>query len=750
VFTRNLWQKEQSLMVETHDVEMAVRQVLPAVNLDPADFKLDRGFVARAQRSNRYLGTTLNDIHHQFVFIGLRAATDPSEAVDSLASDALESLPESVRAVCESLVVAWVDASDQVFAAALSVSSSGRVGKLCASSWSPPDAWPEPMIDLSKSEDEMVEDAITRLESIIRNRRENGGATFAADIERAFRIIDIALARYGGEGQSTSARPSAAASDESWSAWLNRFNRSVRDEWKRVHREARKGQFSAVKPSANGPLTGIRVFLSYARPDATTLAWPTYEALSSYGAEVWFDQERSPDENQLDTGFAETIGGCDAYIMCASDEFIERTGYATQEFAWAVQQRGGGGKTKHFLVVAPSGAVLPTAVAGWPMVEFTDRDPDEFARNLLAQLQRAADVLPPALPLARPVTLRATVAPLPWQADLVSERHRAEHVLLFDEIDLETVHRLFSKNTEDDRHSMETQRRLLDVGAGLDWAGTFEDVDRWPSDPFIRDLRWRLAGVRAVVGTRSPLNGDRDWRTGVAPDVEYLATHPSPIANWPVVQGWDDSARRFALRYHAGLLRVLSELLRRGLDGGILHVPSRTIDKWNDELVARRRECADAILDLRLDARLTWRKDPPEWDALFRFWRKFILTAHSAWGEVPEAVLQLLTGNVIDIAAVAAETGWYASRYKGVAVQSFGLRSGLSSQPTIEVYASGPEAFDTPGAVHNSVRLGVVAQRDGGNILRLSWNGIPCTDIKGSRTMPAPDQLDRVMSFLRS
>jgi hypothetical protein len=77
--------------MDTRDVETAVRLVLSAVNLDPLGFALDPGFLARAQRSPRYLGLAVNSMACQFVFAGLRADWDPAQ-VDRIAADALASL----------------------------------------------------------------------------------------------------------------------------------------------------------------------------------------------------------------------------------------------------------------------------------------------------------------------------------------------------------------------------------------------------------------------------------------------------------------------------------------------------------------------------------------------------------------------------------------------------------------------------------------------------------------------------------
>lgn len=187
--------------MDTRDVEAAVRLVLPAVNLDPAGFALDRGFIARAQRSRSYLGSAVNSMACQFVFAGLRADGEPAQA-DRVAADVLASLPPATLAVCETLVVAWADSAGGVLAAAYTVLSSAKLGKLVGCSWSDPETWPEPMIDASKSADELIENALARLESVIRDHLSNRAPTFAASLQRALRLVDMALLRYGEEDKT--------------------------------------------------------------------------------------------------------------------------------------------------------------------------------------------------------------------------------------------------------------------------------------------------------------------------------------------------------------------------------------------------------------------------------------------------------------------------------------------------------------------------------------------------------------------
>lgn len=713
--------------METADLEKAVRWVLPALNFDPNGFQLDRGFLTRARQTNKPRAVTINEVTAQFVFVGFRTIADPEAVVEDMAAEALAFLGRTAHTRCERLVVGWVeDPHDRAFAAAFVVSSAGGNGRLVGSSWTEPETWPEPMIDYSKSGDDTIDDALDRLESVVRNRTSYHGASFDSQFNRALRLVDIALLRFGGEGQSTEEHPAMYAPDESWSTWLYYFNQSVYDEWKRVGGSVRRVLPDPMSPFTDGPLKGLRAFLSYARPDATTLAWPIHEALSFCGAVVWFDRTQTTSESQLALGLDEIIGNHDVYVMCASDEFFERAGYATQEFAWAIQHCKSGGKPQYFLVVARPNTILPSSVAAWPKIELRDDDREQLARSLTAHLQHKAPragTESPLAPLAAPFFV-TTLPPLPQQADIPALWRRIQHAQLFDEIGQETLTRLMS-GQPDDQQAAEVRKRLLHLGDGLEWAGTLEDIDRWPDDPFIRDIRLRFAGARAVIGTRWPLNDDLDWRPGVVGDVEYLATQRVPVIDWPAVPGWDDGERRLALRYHAGLLRILHELLVRGLWGGLMHVPSSTLEAWEEALYKRRRECYDALLELRLNGRLSWQRDLPTWDAIFRGCSELLKTRGSWQEPVPFAVLQMLLGNAPYIAAVAAETGWYASRYGGFASQSF-IPRGPEVLSSIEIYAESPDEIDSgaTAGIENRVRMGRIA----GTEISLSWKGAHFSD----------------------
>lgn len=707
--------------MDTTTLEEAVRQVLPALNLNPNQFKLDLGFVARTQRSTMPRALSLNAIEKQLVFLATRTTENPDAVVASIGAEALAFLPS--REFCDRLVVAWTDFQDKSYAAAFKVSDSGTL-TLLGASWSAPETWNEPMIDASQSPREALDDALFRVEDAVQNRNTD-------QLDRACRLVELALRWVGGEGQSTSV-PAADASAESWSKWKDRYTRSIRDEWDRATSSNSVEQQRVADLAKDGPLAGLRVFVSYARSDAATLAWPVRDALQFMGASVWFDQEQTPTEVELNQGLADTIASCDAYVLCASNEFFERAGYATQELVWAMQQHETGGRPASFLVVSQSEVVLPSASLTWPRIVLRGLTVKELASDLLSVLGSTARVAPR-------VSLgdqRSSARPLlSDQPDSHALWLRAQHVGYFDELDVDTIALISTRDFRngEDKRTNDVRQRLLRFGEALDWNGTLQDIDEWPQDPLVRDIRLRMVSGRAVAGTRWPLSGNIDRGPVVDNDVEYLATRSPPVIDWPVVVGWDDYERRLALRYHAGLLRVLQDLLQRGLFCGIFNIPSSTIDIWERQLSARRRECFDAILSLRSSGLVTWHREPVTWDTFFRCWSK--LLAHAPWREpVPFAVLLLLTANATEIAAAAAQTGWYVSRYGGFAKLAFALRS-PDAPSRIEVYASA----STPSKSwegNNDIRLGLLAGVVDAE-LRLNW-------ATGESCAPAPDSLRSV------
>ncbi len=726
------------------DLEAIVRSVLPALNLDPASFSLDRGFLARARRSGKPRVLAFNGLKKQLVFVGTRAAGDPNAMVDAIATEALVALAPEARAACEGLAVAWSNPDGQLFAAAFLLSSQGAAKQPSGMSWSAPEDWPDPMIDVSRTPDESFGLALQRLAAVVRARR-GPGEPFPVRFDRALKLVGVVLRRFGGEAPDPSTAPEEQAPDAEWTDWLARHSRSLRDEWRRARGEnqplARAGQM-AMAAERSRPLAHLKVFLSYARPDATTLATPVERTLASLGASVWFDQNAVPDAERVATGFSDIIRGCDAFVMCASDEFVERGGYATQEFAWAMEDHGPQRKLRYFVVVSRPGTVLPSAVAAWPRIEFTESGEGDLAQSLQAALLGA----PPFLGTVPPrVRAPSALAPLARDANLPAVLLRAQHVRLFREIPVDALTRLATQGNVD-RETAEVRDRLLRLAEVSSWSGTLGDIDDWPEDSWVRDVRLRFGGSRAVAGVRWPLSGEFGSSPEAARDIEYLATQPVPVLGWPTLPGWDESERRYALRHHAGLLRVLHGLLQRGLCNGLIGVPSATLRSWEHGLVERRRECHDGLLELRLRGDLGWKGVPPTWDQFYSSWRELLLHPQSWHPPVVPLVLQALVQNVTSVAAVGAEVGWYASRSRMLAAQVLEARVGQEPL-TIEVSSSpAGTALFPPAAGDGEITVGLVSSREPPPVLWLRWNGSRFGARGGAATestMPIPRRLYR-------
>lgn len=280
------------------DLEATIRRILPALGLDPASFALDRGFLARARRSGKPRPLALKSLATQFVFVGTRLTPDPDAIADRVADEAVTALAPNARAACQRLAIGWSDAEGRFFAAVFLLSEQGKPTDLVARSWSAPEDWPEPMIDVSRPPDESIALALDRLGSIV-DTRKNQEPPFRTRFDRAVKLVDVVLRRFQGEGPDTSIALPESASDATWAGWFTGYSRSVRDEWKRVRGSA-SAELAARHPGKSGEDPGhagasvrLRVFVSYARPQATTLAQPVERALRSLGAEVWFDQNAS-------------------------------------------------------------------------------------------------------------------------------------------------------------------------------------------------------------------------------------------------------------------------------------------------------------------------------------------------------------------------------------------------------------------------------------------------------------------------
>ena len=622
----------------------AVRRVLPALNFRPDSSQLDAGTMRRARRRPPWT-LSLSGVQKLLIYVGIMPAGSGDLAAERAASSALDALTAAARADCEALLVAWEDPAGQPYAAAYAVTSDHRVGRLLGASWIDPNAWRDPMADASKPVDEALDLTLDQLRDLV--------ARGPADdeLDRLGAVVDTVLRSAGGEGQTMSGRPGVSAPAAQWSSWLTRYELNVRDEARRVRGGPSAGRIRAAQPAADGPLTGTRVFLSYTRPDATTLARPVLEALRSQGAYVWFDQDEPLDMAMLDAGLAATIESCDAYLLCASNEFFERAGYATQELAWAVQTwRGEAGLRSIVVVTRAETVLLPSLAAEWPVVTLTPELGAVLAAKIRATPSRSRG--------SNTSPSHRSPPPFDVIADPAVVLTRVRHRRRLYELPAAAVERVMSTSTDRDAEDARIADRLRNVGADLDWDGGLASADRWPSDPLIRSYRWMLGCSRALASVRWPLSGALSDLDDVAGDVEMMATTTPPILDWPDAVGWGDEERRLLLRFHASALRQLALLLSRDQTLGLIEVQQPLLQLWARKVPARRQECVDALLELRLAAGLSWSREPLIWDRLYDYW-EHALTGMDT-DVVPTEVAFVVAQKVQTVSGVAAQVLWHA------------------------------------------------------------------------------------------
>jgi hypothetical protein len=718
-------------------VQRAVRRVLIALNLRPDGFEIERGFVQRALLRGAPRVLILSGVQNQMVFVG-RQAGEVDAIVQEVSQKALHALPERARAVCAGLVVAWLNDADQAFAAVFAIGETGEIARCRAQSWRPPEEWAPPLVDIEDPPAESLDRALDRVVATISGRYAHPEG-FEGRLDRALHVVDVALRLLDGEVQDRSVLPSSAADDQAWSIWFSYYESSVLDEWKRAGGQTDRRPAQPVPSTGDGPLRGLRVFLSYARPDATRLAWPIHQALTSAGATVWFDQRETVDADTLAAGFADVIAGCDAYILCATTEFFERSGYATQELAWALQRQNSGGRLVRCIVVTAPGTVLPTLVADWPKLELVN-GPRHF-RQGADQLQDLVRLLTepvhgPVVPhrLSGPSALREF--PLSARANVKACRRRGRHVERFLSISTEDVIKLLEERNGEHRVA-EIARNLAMVGDGLGWPGTFQGIGRWPADSLIRDMRFRMSADRVLVFVVRPLGVDDELRRRLPSDVEYLATRRVPVLDWPAMTGWDDDARNFALRHHVGRLRQLREILRRGLYTGLTSVSSRTLAAWESQLAKRVCECHDMVLDLRLTGRLSWRAQSPQWDWGFRQWQDFV-TTRQAWQPAPPPdAIAALVGCRLDLASVGADVTWTSLRSGKPTTQSFAGDGRVVSEIRVGIAVHGLGGLRTPPRRPGTVHVELSYPSPSEPTICIAWNLASASPSEGSSVAPA-------------
>jgi hypothetical protein len=679
----------------------AVSRVLSALHLEPATFAPPPGFACRVRRLARPRTLVLDARGREsgqrlVVHVGKVEAEGPEAAQPAAVELALAALTDVTRAECQDIVVVWEDA-ETTHAAAFVLGATG-VAKRLAASWIEPGAWQQPMIDAGLPPAQALDAAQRTL-----RERLLAVAADRSGVDAAWAVLGQALRRIGGE--PLDGRPPAAAPLVLCERWLAHVELAVADERRRVGVAPPAAGAAMPQPGA-GPLAGISVFVSYARPDAAQLAWPVRDALAELGADVWLDQERPPSAADLDRGLAESIAGCDAYLMCASNEFLERAGYAMQELAWAMAHSAA--SRLRTVVVAEAGVVLPTAVQHWPRIAWVDEPAPTRAARFVAAIKAPAARQPmPTAPA--PAVRRDAWPPLRRRVDPIGAALRGLHAERLREF------------PDDEAINRRSQRRgrFLHVAEGLGWSGRLADVGAGRADGLVRSLRWRLGALAALAAFQWPLADGADTRPVMA-DLHVLIDRQLPFARWPASTGWAAFERRLLLRWQAGLLRLLQDLLERGLFGGLPTLDAATDARWRRLLPQRRAECLDAMLAMRLGGELGWAADPPAWDEAFVELKRVFETSPSLWHPAcPPALTLRLALHRDALASALADVAWHAMRHPRLvrcAMELMGPEGPIEVRFTTDAVVAPPHS-NTP-----AVEFAIERELGGGAQLALRWN----------------------------
>jgi hypothetical protein len=239
----------------------------------------------------------------------------------------------------------------------------------------------------------------------------------------------------------------------------------------------------------------------------------------------------------------------------------------------------------------------------------------------------------------------------------------------------------------------------------------------------VRAIRWRLGVTRVVASVLWPLSGRFEEPDDVADDFDLLLSGRHPGLDWPARAGWAEDERRSAVSVHASALRQLGRIIASGWTEGLVYVPVRHDRSWVAAVQARRQECVDALVAMRLERRVGWTADGLQWDAAYRRMARWMRRhRQDPWsGPVPVSVEALIGPVIEDIAAVAAQTAWTADRTGDLAVQGFTATDDRDDPVHVQVHAGGPAPVTQGGAV----RLGLEPDGEGVVAVTLDWTGFP-------------------------
>lgn len=584
---------------------------------------------------------------------------DELAAANAILSQALAEISEPARRECERAAVTWLGKQEAYAAAFDTVNKNPR---LIAASWQPRHLWEVPVPDPEQSPARALDDALVMLHlEVDRALKEGHAAANTAAIKGILKLC-AACFRWGN-GVAPGASEMLPADPSRWRAWMDDYLRAARAEQRRLFPEARTSAFPMSKDTTTGALRGARIFLSYAMPTNVQIAQPVRRALEVEGAEVWFDQSERPDPAALRQGLREHIAQNNIFLLCASAELFENAGYALQELAWVQDLCTEGAWSGKVCIMQLDELGLPRAFARVPRVDLSELDIREWPQMIVHLISRtlssSAGEAVPTTPAWHTLGLARDSGPA-----LEALRRRALHTRAWWNFDMKAAEQDLADGS---LRAAITPRfsAITRVAKDLEWDGFIASYDTWPEDPVVREARLRFAVQRCLFLCRTmDLDGLIDTERFRA-ELEFLAMRRPPMLDEPNVAGWDDEERRLGVRYYLSALRLLKEIVRRGLSPGVvINFSEVEEDRWLQGFDERRQDCADCLLELRRAGRVRWDGvRVVHWDAAYEAMDRFLGSGTEQWDrKVPDWVLLGLSGTSFDISILAADVIWRCSR----------------------------------------------------------------------------------------
>lgn len=700
--------------------QRTLRSVASALNIVISEGDLRSMVSTSSRRQGRY--------HRYFpqrrILIAVESSSQGGDylvVAREVIESALADISGPAQRDCRAALVSWIGPDGSTRAAAFDLAGpEGPV--IVGASWQPRHLWHRPMPDPDNSPQEAVYKAIRLVSSEV-NRVLSAGQTHdRTGIRGALSLCEqcFLLARGIAPATASSLPPDSGQ----WPTWLQDFMRAAEAEYVRLFPNERSSTCALLDGrSSSGLLTGVQVFLSYAMPTNVEFARPVMRALELEGAKVWFDQSVRPDEADLDQGLRAVIAAQDIFLFCSSCELFENAGYALQELAWVLDLQEKHGWAGRICVALLDDVLLPRVLNSASTIDLSRTEPKHWPTEIVGLLTREQASPPRALLATSSLPPPRSVAY--DKMSVQSLRLRFRHAITWWNLNENAIMRSLAANPGRGSRLPEFGN-LNGLIRDLGWDGFLITYDSWPVDPAVRDVRVRLGCLRHLfLVTTIDLAPDDVQK--ISTDMEFLATRRFPLFEETAVSGWDDEERRLGIRHHLGILTLLARLLQRGLASGLtVNYSEEQRSQWEESIAARRRDCADCLLELRREERLRWGRDRAiGWDRACHELHQFLYEGTEQWiGPVPSWVQVALGGARTDVSAIFADLVWRASRSGACEGRALLVPCG-DGDVRMEIIAALGGSTPLPRSVGpaRSFALKIRVSPNGTAELELSWSG---------------------------